>query len=232
MSVSSCREKAQMLTKIWNDPVWSKVIAGCILAGGGLLIVTSDRIRNTLLEKSTPNWLLGVVVLLTIYLLIHLFWFKKLTSNQTDISSDEWFSIINEKLKDCGYARIYLRNFNHPDDFRDEHREALMKIIRTIKEKIQAKSDMQILSYKPNGEKAGDDWLEKELGGRENINSHVRIRKTQPMANSSSMYLFDDRFIVFNKINNRIATYHVEKHSNSILFELIKRGFEEIWGDS
>lgn len=27
-----------MLRKIWNDPVWSKVIAGAILAGFGFVI--------------------------------------------------------------------------------------------------------------------------------------------------------------------------------------------------
>jgi hypothetical protein len=219
-----------MWKKVWNDPVWSKVIAGCILMGGGtLLALISDTVKNYFLEKSTQNWIVWLISLATVGISTYAIQLKRLSSIQPRVSSTEWFSTINEKLKDCGYARIYLRNFNHPDDFRDEHKEVLLSIIRTIKEKIRTKSDIQILSYKPNGERSGDDWLEAELGERENIKSHVKILRTQPMANSSSMYLFDDRFVVFNKIDDGITAYHVEKHSNSILFELIKRGFEEIW---
>lgn len=220
-----------MFAKIWNDPVWSKVISACILAVGAWVIATSENIKNFLLAESLPNWS-WLCVLFTICFFLYFFLLKKSKSKQLTISSKEWFSIINEKLKDCGYARIYLRNFNHPDDFRDEHRDALLSIIKTIKEKIQAGSDIQIMSYKSNGEKSGDDWLENELGGREFINHYIKILKTQPMTNSSSMYLFDDRFVVFNKKNDGTTSFHIEKHSNSILFELIKRGFEEIWRTS
>lgn len=224
-----------MLIRFWNDSVWSKVIASCIVALGAWAIAKSDQAGTYMKAVTTPNWVVWLIVfaaIIVVSVLIYIARSRKPEASSENITSEEWFSVIDEKLQNCGYARIYLRNFNHPDDFRGEHRESLLKIIKTIKQKIKSNEEIQILSYKPIGARAGDDWLESELGGREKISGHVKIRNTQPMTNSSSMYLFDDRFVVFNKVNGGVTTYHIEQHANSILFELIKRGFEQVWRES
>lgn len=67
-----------MLKKFWNDPVWSKVIAGTILAAGAVLgtyfldwwpvIGHLLRVVYSFARSSTqvPNWILGVLGLLAL----------------------------------------------------------------------------------------------------------------------------------------------------------------------
>ena len=67
-----------MLKKLWNDPVWSKVIAGTILGGGALLgsyflnwwpIIgrfTTNVSDFTFLSTSLPNWVIGFLCLLAV----------------------------------------------------------------------------------------------------------------------------------------------------------------------
>jgi hypothetical protein len=65
-----------VLRKVWNDPVWSKVIAGAILAAAALIysldwwpaIVRSFVAVSRFLAQGTsvPNWLLGLLALLTL----------------------------------------------------------------------------------------------------------------------------------------------------------------------
>lgn len=219
-----------MLERIWKDAVWSKVISVAIIALAAYIYSLTIPHLPILNSNSIPNWL--TIIAITAAISITYFLCKKYGPKKEKIDSKEWFSEINDKLSNCGYARIYLRQFNHPDDFRGEHRDALFEILNTIKQKIESNQEIQILSYKPGNEKSGDDWLESQLGSREKIERHIKIRKSQPMTNSSSMYLFDDRFVIFNKVNNKISTYHIEQHTNSILFELIKRGFEQVWSES
>jgi hypothetical protein len=71
-----------MLKKLWHDPVWSKVIAGIILAFGavaiayvldlGPTIIRSLREWSQVLGASTPvpNWLLVVLALLALPVII------------------------------------------------------------------------------------------------------------------------------------------------------------------
>lgn len=67
-----------MFKKLWHDPVWSKVIAGVILAVGATVVTyflnwwpvisefVSRCITFALASTSTPNWLLFVLVLLVL----------------------------------------------------------------------------------------------------------------------------------------------------------------------
>ena len=67
-----------MLNKLWNDPVWSKVIAGIILTSGAALGTyffnwwpaighfLSEAYSFALSSTSVPNWILGVIGLLAL----------------------------------------------------------------------------------------------------------------------------------------------------------------------
>lgn len=148
------------------------------------------------------------------------------------MESDQWFSLIEEKLQECSYARIYLRSFDHPDDFGSKHRDSLLRMLQAIKDRLAGRADIKIISFNPGQKKTGLDWLSAELQDPTLIERSVQLRTTQPMGNSSSMYLFDDRIVVFNKRVNGKVSYHSENHGNSILFELLRVGFETQWSES
>ncbi len=143
------------------------------------------------------------------------------------ITSDAWFDAIIERLSDCGYARLYLRSFDHPDEFREEHRERLMKIISLISERIKSGADLKIISYatKANN-KTGFDWVASKLGRKDDLNKFIKVINTQPVSNSTSMYLFDDKSVLYNKRNSGKISYHIDNYSNSIIHELIYSGFK------
>ncbi len=143
------------------------------------------------------------------------------------MSSDDWFESIIEKLSDCGYARLYLRSFDHPDEFKGEHKESLDKIIKIILEKVKSGADLKIISFAPNPQhKTGLDWLSSKLCSSVDLNNYIKVVTAQPVSNSSSMYLFDDKSVIYNKKTNGKTTYHVDSFSNSIIHELIVRGFK------
>lgn len=80
-----------MIKKLWNDPVWSKVIAGVILAAGATIVTyllnwwpiigqaTRSSYNYAFHTSNISNWLLGLIVILsipTILFVIALFWGK------------------------------------------------------------------------------------------------------------------------------------------------------------
>lgn len=148
-----------------------------------------------------------------------------------ELSSREWFDAIAKKLSDCGYARLYLRSFDHPDDFRGEHKEKLNEIISTILEKIKSGANIKIISFLPvSKNKTGLDWIHNYVDGSIDLRRYIKVVKTQPVSNSSSMYLFDDRSVIYNKSSEGKTTYHIENYANSIIHELIALGFDELEG--
>jgi hypothetical protein len=225
-----------MWRKIWNDTVWSKVIAGVLLGTPAALATwlgftrSPSAISNWSMSRDYPNWI-NVASWAVFLALIALMLLRRRRPDVSQIDSDRWFSLIEEKLQECSYARIYLRSFDHPDDFRTEHRDTLLRVIRTIKDRLAGKADIKIISYSPGQTKTGLDWLKAELKDPTLVAGAVQLRTTQPIGNSSSMYLFDDRIVVFNKRANGKISYHAENHGNSILFELLRIGFEKQWGE-
>ncbi|HDR8859215.1 TPA: hypothetical protein QDA74_003713 [Burkholderia territorii] len=233
--------KNETLNKIWTDPVWSKVISNIISWGGpataGLILAyahfSTGALAAWLNKNSIPNFLV-IVILIFAPIIWFIFRIKSKAPPSLDapsapsaLSSNEWFDAIADRLSDCRSARIYLRSFEHPDNFREEHRIALMKIINNIKIKLQNNSDIKIISFHPTNDKSGLDWLKAELPDETCI-AAIKIRKDQPVSNASSMYLFDDKTIAYNKRNDRSTSYHVENYANSIVHEMISRGFDDL----
>jgi hypothetical protein len=61
--------------KIWNDPVWSKVIAGLILAAGGALWASRTS-WGTTLKTPLPLWIVIIVGAATFSLAVMLMFFR------------------------------------------------------------------------------------------------------------------------------------------------------------
>lgn len=147
------------------------------------------------------------------------------------LGSDTWFQRIVEQLRYCGYARIYLHSFDHPDDFRTEHRDQLMRIMNELKNRIEAGCDIKVISYTPSNKKTGVDWLRDATSNKERVNECFKIRQTQRASNASSLYLFDDRSLIFSVKSDNGRTYHVQKNQKSILHEALKLGVEKLFED-
>lgn len=223
-----------MIGKIWKDPVWSTVIAVGIL---GIVTWVSSQIpekyttmvSNIAIERyDFPLWMIFLAVLLLIALVI---FSVRSYRKGVFITSQDWFDLIADKLSDCSYARLYLRSFDHPDEFRENHRENLMKIIMLIADKIRSGADIKIISYAPASKnKTGFNWVQAELGEDFKVDRYITVIRNQPVSNSTSMYLFDDKSIVYNKKSNGNYTYHMENYSNSIIHALIAKGLDNLEG--
>lgn len=152
-------------------------------------------------------------------------------SGGVELSSSEWFRRIERKLRDCGSAKIYLRKFDHPDNFKSEHRGVLLRMMSTIKEKIDGGSQITIIAYHPNpNEKSGRDWLQNNCIRPAKVEKLIIIRTSQPTTNSSSIYIFDDRTCFYNKTETNKIIYREENFASSIVYELITRGYANLVG--
>lgn len=226
--------------KIWTDPVFSGTLAA-ILAGIiplFLPLLTGEQnneaatlaVLKFLSTKGTANWI--AISLTSLIFGLITFLFVKInigTVDRVNLSSNDWFELISENLENCGSARIYLRKFDHPDDFQQEHRDALMRIITTIKEKISNGNDIKIISFNESNNRTGFDWIKAQLPESILLDKKVKIIQQQPSANSSSLYLFDNRLTIFNKRSNKKTRYYYEDLSNSITFEFMCGGFDKHW---
>lgn len=226
-----------MLIKYWKDPVWSKVIAFVITSVfTAMFYLIYNNIPDKKIESamswlfsniSVPHW--SIVVFLIMFLLLMIITFSKSSKKVKELNSSEWFELIIEKLSDCNEAKLYLRSFDHPDNFRDEHRVTLMKIMKILAKKIESGSSIKVISYAENSEsKTGYDWILSELNGAKEVETSIKVIRSQPVYNTTSMYLFDDKSVVYNKRSNGKFTYHVENYSTSILHKLLSLGHESL----
>jgi len=104
--------------------------------------------------------------------------------------------------------------------------------MQAIKRKITGGSRITIVAYHPDpDEKSGLDWLRANCTTTEPIEELIILRTSQPSANSSSIYVFDDRTSFYNKEENNKTVYKEENFSSSIVYELIIRGFSNLIGE-
>lgn len=217
------------IKEVWKDPVWSKVIATVIIGAGLILIELYPNLKSQILTIlvypfTIPLWstlLMGVAI-------SAMFWLLPRRKNETSesMSSAQWFAEIERQIKDCNYARIYLREFSHPDKFRPEHRESLLSFMNSLAQRLEAGADIRVIAYneKPS-EKSGIDWLRAEVQKNKEALDRVKLINIQPTSNSSSMYLFDNGTVIYNRREKSSYSYHVENQNGSIVHLLIKNGF-------
>lgn len=223
------------LSRIWKDPVLSKVISTGILAILGFFIYefapTWRQSAKTffLTETLLPNWAL-IIVALAIALSILLFWrYLRPTKKMQSVTSSEWFTEIERQISDCSLARIYLRGFSHPDQFRAEHRDSLLNFMHSLVERFESGADIEIVAYHyPESKKSGLDWIKSELGEESNAISRITLINKQPVANSASFYLFDSGAMLYNQRVKKQYTYHVENLQGTVIHHLLERGFRAV----
>ncbi len=223
--------------KIWADPVWSKVISAVILLTAGYSATKLPfewEKEFALLVSHKLNisiWIIALTLII-ISILIILLVRKKNYSRQADLTSKQWFSEIDQQIKDCNFARIYLRNFSHPDQFKSEHRETLLSFMKSLAERLEAGADIQIIAYHTSlSTKSGLDWLNSEVITNKKALDNIKLIRVQPTSNASSMYLFDSGVVLYNRRFQESHSYHIENLQGSILHFLIGRGFNTSQGE-
>jgi pimeloyl-ACP methyl ester carboxylesterase len=155
---------------------------------------------------------------------------RETTETSRKMTSEQWFLRIKEHLEDCAYARIYLHSFDHPDNFVEPHVSVLQSIIDAIRDRLQDGADVKIIAYTRRGKKSGADWLAEQLNDDAKVREHIRFNQTQKVANSTSMYLFDEKTVIYNlKRPGGDRLYHIDNYSNSIVHELMRVGFERLF---
>lgn len=147
-------------------------------------------------------------------------------SNEVD--SVEWFVKINEKLKSCSYARIYLHSFDHPDDFRPKHQDQLKSILSLLSHKISVGADIKIIAYNSQGKRTGVDWLRNKIDSQK-LERAIIVKNTQETHNTSSMYLFGDDSVVYNSKGTGKTSYYVQEFPGSIIHYTMKVGLEKLF---
>lgn len=224
-------------SRFWRDPVISGVLSSGISGVIWPFFLGNDQGSGafkswaaSLEQQDIQNWIFVLTASAAIGLAVYSLQKWRESRDRESLSSKAWFSLVNQKLTECTSARIYLRKFDHPDNFRQEHKAVLMEMMEAIKARIAVGADVKIISYNDNGDKTGFEWLASELNGDSCVEDFVKIVPTQITTNSSSMYIFDDKNIVFNKRVGGSIQYYCESHSGSILFEFVKSGFEGYWG--
>lgn len=220
--------------RLWIDPVGSKVIAGVILAliaWIGAQFVPKEgklaQLASALIPA--PAWLWACLICL----LIALVWLAIRNAKRKPgdaMSSNEWFSEIVRQMADCTAAKIYLRGFAHPDQFRDDHRRDLLKFMQLLRARISNGARIEIVAYHHQTNfKSGLDWLKSELGNDFPGASNIRIIKNQPAANSSSMYLFDSGVMLYNERRSGAYSYHNQNLSGTVVQHFLDLGYTKVW---
>ncbi|RFB67528.1 MULTISPECIES: hypothetical protein [unclassified Herbaspirillum] len=216
--------------EIWKDPVWSKVIAALILGTASVIAITfipDWETKIPALLRSEINIKIWLLVAMMLAMIVACCYFKSGRQEKNEnITSAQWFAEIEEQIRDCNYARIYLREFTHPDKFRSEHRESLFSFMTSLANRLKAGADIKIIAYHDTpSEKSGVDWLKVEVQDDKALLEKIKLIQIQPTSNASSMYLFDNGIVIYNRRSKSNYTYHIDDQKGSIVHLLIENGF-------
>lgn len=155
-----------------------------------------------------------------------------------------WLDTVIKYLGACQSASVYLRYFRDPDYGDDERlsgkQDKIRRIMMLFSRLLLDHKERFILigfrkiSWMDNPKR----WLVQQMlqtrpdiseaEARAVVDSHVVVIHDEPAANSSTIYLLDNRYLFYNRVSGEIGnerkTYHAEDLSNSILPVLLKRG--------
>jgi hypothetical protein len=151
------------------------------------------------------------------------------------LSSSDWFRLLLDALEDASQGAIYLRSFDHPDDFQEKHRETLLSLMRLLARKVAEHPDsFLIVGFRPSSSapKSPVEWLQTELREVHKVSDPgallskcVYVIRKQPTANSTSAYLIDQSLMFYNRRNAEgVYEYHRVEADRSILPFLFAHG--------
>ena len=148
--------------------------------------------------------------------------FYRTNDSSESMKSEAWFKIVSDALSDCSHATIYLRDFSHPEQFKEIHREQLTRIMKMFAEKIVEQSEnFHIIAFRSPHlhDKDPLGWIKAEILERseiedadELISKCIRIIDRQPTANSTTVYMIDNSILLYNRKNedNELQYYRHE----------------------
>jgi heme/copper-type cytochrome/quinol oxidase subunit 2 len=151
-----------------------------------------------------------------------------------EVSSEEWFKIIDSQLRDASKATIYLRHFDHPDHFKAEHKDNLLKIMNTFSRKmVESRNSWKIVAYREDRSKKDPrKWLLDEISAQVDsveadaiVKDCVRILDSQSYSNNSTIYIIDGNEIIYNyRGEDSKMRYFQMKMPGSAIPQLIQDG--------
>jgi hypothetical protein len=178
-------------------------------------------------------WLMGVFSLTALIIIL---WVYRRIDN--DLKSNDWFKDIVELLDDSTQAKIYLRSFQHPEEFHEKHRSELMKIMKIFARKmVENTNDFHIIAYRPSDSKGKNPigWLKQEIvesirarNADEILKKCITVIKSQPSANMSTVYMIDKCYLLYNRpLENHKIKYCKIDFSRSIIPYFFELGFNK-----
>lgn len=201
-----------------------------------LLALVTITLSAYYIEK--PNAWMGLVV--GLFIVVLLLFFYRHQSESRSVESKEWFKIIVQNLRNASSVCAYLREFDHPDEFANAHRDALLEINKLfIKGMLQYPESFRIVAYNETGQATAkatkwlEDGLAETLGSqaaRTRLDNCLRILDRQPSANSSTVYVIDDEILVYNHVkNDGEKSYYVHFLQRSVIPLLLQTGLRDIF---
>ena len=137
-----------------------------------------------------PNSWMGIVASTCVFLIL-VFAYRS-GEDTLIVKSEDWFSTISKHLRNANHVRVYLREFDHPDEFNAKHRAALLDINNLfIKGMLEYSDSFMLVAYNETGKSTGAatkwllDNLSNELGpekANETLRNCVKILPRQPQA--------------------------------------------------
>ncbi|OHB65408.1 MAG: hypothetical protein A2Y76_10645 [Planctomycetes bacterium RBG_13_60_9] len=174
---------------------------------------------------------------------------SKVLEAPRDLSEDDWLELVIRRLTDCQAAYIYLRYFRDPDHGEDERlhnkRDKVREIMTMFSRLLLDHGDRFLLVAFRKRSWTDDpkQWLThqireirpdiSETKARSMVDDHVLVIHDEPQPNSSTIYLLDDRYLLFNRVTGDIGTenkkYHAQDFANSVMPALIRHGLEGLF---
>lgn len=151
-----------------------------------------------------------------------------------------WFKAIEKHLRDASHATIYLRVFQHPDDFKSDNRDALLGIMNSfVKNIIEHPDTFRLVAYREFTQ-AGKDpvqWMRSEIQRRQqgldadaSLRKCVKIIDRQPVANTSTVYVIDNAILLFSHVatEEKVRLYSLDL-TRSLLPHFVVLGIDHLW---
>lgn len=217
--------------KPFIDNFWKKFYIGILLLG----IIISLKFIN--IEKYYSFIPLVICFLLTIII----FFFYK--DSKFDLSSAKWFEKIKYELETTSNVLIYLKDFSHPDEATEKHRNDILAIMTEFARLIcEYRENIKIMAYRPKNSKNNlhpEIWLKNKIQELDNslssieaqelIDKSVSIINNQPNSNKYSFYLFDNDKLLYSKKSdsNKYQYFSIEL-GNSIIPHFLTKGFNNL----
>lgn len=174
-----------------------------------------------------------------VLIVVFLIFYKNPTFNLT---SKKWFEIIKHELETSSSVVIYLKDFSHPDEAQQKHREDILNIMTQFARLIyEYKDEVKIMAYRP-ANAAGTlptVWIKNKIREFDNkikeeeleslVANSISIINRQPHSNKYSFYLFDKNKLLYslNNENNGYRYFSIELGS-SIIPYFLKSGFDNL----